>query len=235
MTLKPRPRHGRVLPVLVLLVMALLLPAEAAGDESRPFGLPFRDPPGPSTWVLVQPYGNTTTAYEQRRSMYGAGQGLHFGVDFAAPCGTIVAAIGDGVVTKIDAPEHGALPHNLMVLHPNGYASFYGHLLARPALKVGQAVRRGDAIALTGDSYGTCHSAPHLHLEIRDRTYRIAYNPVLLIDADWDTLALAVNGASSFMRDLDSPRRWQFLDEQPEIQMGGPPLNDYAHVWFFGW
>jgi murein DD-endopeptidase MepM/ murein hydrolase activator NlpD len=235
MKLEPRIRHGRAVPALIFLVVALLLPAEAAGDESLPFGLPFRDPPGPSTWVLVQPYGNTTTAYEQRRTEYGAGQGLHFGVDFGAPCGTAVVAIGDGVVTKIDAPEHGALPHNLMIVHDNGYASFYGHLLRRPALKVGQAVRRGDVIALTGDSYGTCHSAPHLHLEIRDRSYRIAYNPATLIDADWDNLALAVNGATSFMRNLDSPRRWQFLTDQPEIQMGGPLLNDYVHVWFFGW
>ena len=49
-------------------------------SEPPPFGLPFQDPPGPETWLLIQPYGNTISAYRQQSSMYAAGQGLHFGV-----------------------------------------------------------------------------------------------------------------------------------------------------------
>ena len=69
-------------------------PRPAAAQSARPFGLPFADPPGPSTWLLVQAYGNTTTAFRWRLSQYGAGQGLHFGLDFSARCGTTVVAIG---------------------------------------------------------------------------------------------------------------------------------------------
>ncbi len=92
---------------------------------------------------------------------------------------------------KVDDLRHGAAPHNLMIDHPNGYASFYGHLLERPDLRVGQAVRQVDMIAKVGDPDVTCTSRPHLHLEIRnvDR-YNHAYNPILLIDADWEGLAL---------------------------------------------
>jgi murein DD-endopeptidase MepM/ murein hydrolase activator NlpD len=213
------------------------VPAAADGQpvEARPFSLPFREPPGPSTWYLVQLYGNTLNAFYVRHTTYAAGQGLHFGVDFAAPCGTPVVAIGDGVVAKVDPPEHRAYPHSLMIDHSSGYASFYGHLLERPALVRGQAVVRGQVIALSGDSSGSCTSAPHLHLEIRDRSYRVAYNPVALIEADWDDIALASRGPLLFARDLGEPRRWQHPDDQPEIQMGGPLLNDYADVWPPDW
>jgi murein DD-endopeptidase MepM/ murein hydrolase activator NlpD len=204
--------------------------------QDRPFGLPFADPPGPSTWLLGQPYGNTTGAYRQRRSTYAAGQGVHFGVDFSAACGTPVVAVGDGVVSKVDALNHGAAPHNLMIDHGNGFASFYGHLLERPNLTVGQTVARGQVVARVGDPDGTCTSRPHLHFEIRDEAeYRRLYNPVLFIEADWETLALAGPFGRGFERDLDDPRRWQFLDDQPEVSLWGPLLNDYPRPWPLDW
>jgi murein DD-endopeptidase MepM/ murein hydrolase activator NlpD len=204
--------------------------------QDKPFGLPFADPPGPSTWLLGQGYGNTTGAYRQRKTTYAAGQGVHFGVDFSAACGTPVVAIGDGVVSKVDALSHGAAPHNLMIDHANDYASFYGHLLERPRLTVGQAVKRGEVVALVGDPDLTCTSRPHLHLEIRDNVeYRRLYNPVLFIEADWDSLALVGAFGRGFERDLDNPRRWQFLDDQPDVNLWGALLNDYARPWPPDW
>lgn len=212
------------------------LEAHMQAGALSPFRLPFASPPGPSTWYLVQPYGNTTGAYYWRATTYRAGQGLHFGIDFSAPCGTPIVAIGAGIVSKVDAAYHGSLPHNLMIDHPQlGYASFYGHLLERPNLKVGQQVERGEVIALSGDPDATCRSRPHLHLEIRDLTYAHAYNPVLLIDADWDSLALISPYGRGFARDLDNPRRWQFMDDQPQVTFGGPLLNDYANPWPLDW
>ena len=100
-----------------LLIVALLFAALTADSPSaraqtatptpKPFGLPFAEPPGPNTWYLGGGYGNTIGAYFQRDTTYRAGQGLHFGLDFAAPCGTPVIAIGDGIVAKVDACEHG--------------------------------------------------------------------------------------------------------------------------------
>jgi murein DD-endopeptidase MepM/ murein hydrolase activator NlpD len=244
----------RIRTLFVLSLLALLLwpePAPAAGAPAGrqvppfgdadaaagapPFTLPFAGAPGPSSWYLIQGYGNTLFAYYQRYSMYRAGQGLHFGLDFAAPCGTPVLAIGDGVVAKVDAPEHKALPHNLMIRHSNGYASFYGHLLQRPDLRPGDVVTRGHVIALSGDSYGTCHSAPHLHLEIRDWTYREVFNPVPLIAADWNNIGLALPTGLNFAHDADDPGRWQYLDDQPEVLIGGPLLNDYQQLWPLEW
>jgi hypothetical protein len=132
-------------------------PPPVAPPEIPPFILPFQGPPGPGTWFLEQAYGNTATAFVLRDMFYTAGQGLHFGVDFAAPCGTEVVAIGDGVVVEIDT--HGAPPHSLIIDHPNGYTSLYGHLLERPTLQIGQPVKQGDVVALSGDSFETCRSA----------------------------------------------------------------------------
>ena len=209
--------------------------ATPSATPARPFRLPFTDPPGPGTWYLGQGYGNTIGAYFQRDVMYRAGQGLHFGVDFSAPCGTTVVAIGDGAVAKVDAPEHGALPHNLLLQLDAGYSALYGHLLERSKLKVGERVTQGQPVGLSGDSFGTCHSAPHLHLEIRSPNYLTAYNPINLIDADWNTLALVGAYQRGFERDLSDPRKWQYPDDQPDTKFGGPLLNNFAQPWPPDW
>lgn len=195
-----------------------------------PFILPFAGPPGPDTWLLGQGYGNTVGAFVQRDILYRAGQGLHFGLDFSAPCGTEIVAIGDGIVSEIDS-SHGAWPHNLTIDHPNGYSSFYGHLLEAPNLEIGQSVSQGQVVALSGDSFGTCRSAPHLHLEIRNNYHNKAYNPVQLIAADWDSLALVGSYRQGFERDLENPRRWQTLRDQPNVTFGGVMLNNYDKPW----
>lgn len=212
------------------------LSVASVSAQERPFRLPFLDAPGPDTWLLGQPYGNTTGAFRQRATIYSAGQGLHFGVDLSAACGTPIVAIGDGVVAKVDDMAHGSAPHNLMIDHANGYASFYGHLLEMPALVVGQAVKAGDVVAKVGDPDETCTSRPHLHLEIRNAgQYNRAYNPLALIDADWDTLALLGPFSTGFARDLSDPHRWQSLYDQPEVAFWGIRLNDYPDPWPFEW
>lgn len=197
---------------------------------SQQFGLPFAGAPGPDSWLLGQVYGNTTGAYRQRNSTYRAGQGIHFGLDLSAACGTPVVAIGDGVVQDVDGP-HGSPPHNLIIDHGNGLVSFYGHLLKRPDLKVGQRVRKGQVVALSGDSQFTCRSAPHLHLEIRDRSHMRFFNPLPYIKADWDTLFVQGGFSRGFQRDLSSVRKWQHPEDQPQAFRGGALLNRFALSW----
>jgi murein DD-endopeptidase MepM/ murein hydrolase activator NlpD len=226
--------HPTTLALCLFLALSLSVldpsagPVFAQGD--RPFGLPFAEPPGPSTWMVGQGYGNTTGAYSSRKTQYVRVQGIHFGVDFSAPCGTTVVSIGDGVVAGTDGPW-GSDPHNLMIDHPNGYSSMYGHLLQRPTVQRGQVVKKGEPVALSGDPDLTCYSRPHLHLEIRSRIYLHLYNPMLLIEADWDTLALTGSFSRGFEKDLDNPRRWQSIYDQPEVDAFGPLVNDYAHPW----
>jgi len=163
---------------------------------------------------------------------YAGSGGIHFGVDLAAPCGTPVVAMADGVVFAVDALRFGSAPHNLMIDHPQlGYATFYGHLLERPQLKPGQLVKAGDVVALSGDPAETCAGRPHLHFEIRDLAHVRKYNPVMLVQADWDNLALAGAFSQAFQYDLDEPRKWQHLDDQPEASAGGPLLNDFVNPW----
>ena len=210
------------------------LAQEGAGSE-RPFQLPFAQPPSPDTWLMAQPYGNTTGAYRQRFSTYGASGGIHFGLDLSAPCGTEIVAMADGIVFAVDGP-FGSPPHNLMIDHPQlGYATMYGHLLQVPNLVPGQQVKQGEVIALTGDTAETCYGRPHLHLEIRDLAHIRKYNPQLLIEANWDNQMLYGNAGRDFARDLTEPRKWQTLYDQPEVQTGGPIVNDFAYPWPFEW
>lgn len=136
-------RLGLLLALLLAATVSQAAPPEGASlalvqqtaDGERPFILPFKEPPGPNTWLLGQTYGNTVGAYFNRNTTYRFSQGIHFGVDFTAPCGTEIVALADGVVALVDAPSYGSLPHNLIVDHPQlGYATLYGHLLERPNL-----------------------------------------------------------------------------------------------------
>jgi hypothetical protein len=239
----------RIITLLAITVMAAMagtvqlfvVPDEtqAQGQVStpneRPFKLPFAEPSGPDTWLMAQPYGNTTGAYRQRYTTYGASGGIHFGVDLSAPCGKEIVAIADGIVFAVDGP-FGSPPHNLMIDHPQlGYASMYGHLLQVPSLKPGDVVKQGQVVALSGDTGETCYSRPHLHLEIRDLNHVIKYNPATLIEANWYSLALTGSAGRDFARDLEEPRKWQSLYDQPQASTGGPIINDFDYAWPFDW
>lgn len=220
---------GRIAALAIAVGVGFGVPATAI-PAARPFGLPFAEPPGPGTWFVAQPYGNTVYAYTERDTLYRSGQGLHMGIDLAAACGTPVVAIGDGTVLSVDG-RGGSPPHNLIIDHHNGYVSLYGHLRDRPSVGVGQAVARGDVVAVSGDMYGTCRASPHLHLEIRDTSLARSFNPAPLINADWHSLLLLGVGPPAFERDLDAPRRWQSIDDQPPIEFGGPLLNGFERAW----
>lgn len=207
--------------------VAAPVPLSQIAAPKKQFSLPFAQAPGVNTWLLGQLYGNTTGAYRRRNSDYRSGQGIHFGMDFSAPCGTPVLAIGDGVVSEVSG-SHGSAPHNLVIEHAGNLASLYGHLQFRSSLRVGQRVRRGQQVGVSGDSQFTCQSAPHLHLEIRDRSHQRFLNPVGYIDADWNTLALLGGFGRGYQRDLNNPRRWQSLEDQPIALRGGAQLNNYT-------
>jgi murein DD-endopeptidase MepM/ murein hydrolase activator NlpD len=205
-------------------------PVEATA-QTNSFGLPLQGPPGPATWFVRQWYGNTRWAYRQRQALYSQGQGFHFGVDFFTPCGTPLVAIGDGTVIAVDGP-YGAAPHNLLIRHPNGWVSLYGHLLTRSPMRIGQTVRQGDVIARSGAPTGAdCDTHPHLHLEIRDSSLGGATNPVKLIAVDWYNLTLgADNEGLQFQLDLNQPDRWQTIYDQPNVHFGGALFNDYSRT-----
>jgi hypothetical protein len=221
----------RLLSACALALAALLLaaPGLSAQSNERPFILPMLAPPGPQTWLLGQPYGNTIGAYLRGDQWYSAGQRLHFGLDFSMPCNSPLVAIGDGEVVFIDDLGFGSAPHNLLIRHDAGFVSLYGHLIDRAPVTVGQRVVAGEIVAYSGDPDLTCTSRPHLHFELRSLDYQTTYNPVEYIDANWDMLSnIGSFRYPVFQQDLDNPRRWMSLDDQPEVVFGGRALNLYA-------
>ena len=195
-----------------------------------PFSLPFESAPSADTWFISQWYGNTAFAHQMRDDFYESGQGLHFGLDFAAPCHTPVIAIGDGVVREVDGLRR-AWPHHVILEHTGGVYSLYGHLHDRSTLRIGEKIRQGEQIGITGDSAARhCHGSPHLHLEIRTDRLRGATNPIPWIEADWPTTTLGLTEAH-FQMDLSNPTRWQSIYTQPDIQFWGPMLNRYPESW----
>jgi murein DD-endopeptidase MepM/ murein hydrolase activator NlpD len=211
------------------LVLAGWLVAAVPGSAAAPpFGSPFATPSGPDNWYVGQWYGNTIWAHD---NPYPTGQGLHFGIDFNTLCGTPVLAIGDGIVFAVDGP-YGSAPHNLVIEHPNGLLSLYGHLLERPSIAEGTPVRAGDPVALSGDPAGRCDLDPHLHLEIRRPGMRETVNPVPLMNLDWRraTAGIRRNG-TAFARDPDQPGRWTVLTDQPDVVFGGAIVNRYGRGW----
>ena len=88
----------------------------------------------------------------------------HTAVDYAAPTGTPVHAIGDGTVTKLGW-DGGGGGNRIRLKHPQGYESSYMHLSRyAPGLKVGSRVSQGDLIGYVGAT-GTA-TGPHLDFRV---------------------------------------------------------------------
>jgi murein DD-endopeptidase MepM/ murein hydrolase activator NlpD len=108
----------------------------------------------------------------------------HSGQDFAVPTGTRVAAASSGTVVKAgpngagDGPAYG---NAIVIRHGNGTYSQYAHL-SKVDVRIGQAVRAGQKIGLSGSTGNS--SGPHLHFEIRTTpNYGSAINPVSFLRA----------------------------------------------------
>ncbi|MBD1400647.1 peptidoglycan DD-metalloendopeptidase family protein [Pelovirga terrestris] len=85
----------------------------------------------------------------------------HNGVDFAMPTGTPILATGDGVVTRV--MNHPYAGKYVEVQHGSQYLTRYLHL-HRILVKRGQTVKRGERIALSGNTGRS--TGPHLHFEL---------------------------------------------------------------------
>lgn len=86
----------------------------------------------------------------------------HLGVDYAAPIGTAVRSVGDGVVEF--AGIQNGYGNVVKVKHTNQISTVYAHL-SRINVRVGQSVPQGQvigAVGMTGWATG-----PHLHFEYR--------------------------------------------------------------------
>ncbi len=86
----------------------------------------------------------------------------HLGVDYAAPTGTAVRSVGQGIVDV--AGTQGGFGNVVMVKHANGHTTVYAHL-SRINVKRGQSVMQGQTLGLVGATGWA--TGPHLHFEFR--------------------------------------------------------------------
>ncbi len=126
--------------------------------------------------VDLRGYAMPTTS-RKVTSKYGPRWGKqHKGLDIKVYMGDTIYAAFDGKV-RISKFNAGGWGYYLVIRHPNGLETLYGHL-SRQLVKEDQIVRAGQPIGLggaTGKATGT-----HLHFETR--LLGQAINPALLFD-----------------------------------------------------
>ncbi|WP_304103332.1 peptidoglycan DD-metalloendopeptidase family protein [Marinobacter antarcticus] len=101
----------------------------------------------------------------------------HNGVDLATPMGTVVMSTGDGTVTRVG--NHPYAGRYVDIKHSGSFETRYLHL-SKVLVKRGQRVKRGQKIALSGNTGRT--TGPHLHFEFHAKG-----NPVNPLTADIPT------------------------------------------------
>ncbi len=106
----------------------------------------------------------TSSFSKARRHPIMGGLRPHFGVDYAAPTGTPIKAVGDGRISRKGWVK--GYGHQLVVKHGSGLESMYSHL-SRYAKSIGPGsrVRQGQVIGFVGSTgYST---GPHLDFRLK--------------------------------------------------------------------
>ena len=93
----------------------------------------------------------------------------HQGVDYTIPEGSSVFATADGTVKEVSG-RNSTLGQSIIIDHGNGYQTQYNHLSQAKVMR-GQRVKRGDIIALSGNS--GLSLSPHLQYEVRVNGMRV--------------------------------------------------------------
>lgn len=152
-----------------------LLSAEITNDKKTYDAIWFQEPGQKGAYYTMKgdslrraflaspvPYSRLTSGFGTRFHPILQTQRAHTGVDYAAPTGTPVISVADGVVTE--SSYQGAYGNMVVVQHNARQSTVYAHL-SRMNVKRGQAIKQGDiigAVGTTGQSTG-----PHLHFEFR--------------------------------------------------------------------
>jgi murein DD-endopeptidase MepM/ murein hydrolase activator NlpD len=110
-----------------------------------------------------------TASYGMRIQPFYKHLTSHQGVDYTLPVGSRVFATADGVVEEA-VERSTSFGRCIVINHSNGYKTEYHHL-QRIDVANGQRVRRGDIIALSGNT--GLSFAPHLHYEVQYKGMRV--------------------------------------------------------------
>lgn len=138
--LADRERQMRVLEDLLL--------ASRLQKEVRPSGWPVEN-----GWI--------SSMFGMRMDPFTGLRAFHAGVDFAARQGANVQSVAAGIVS--DVGERFGYGLLVEINHGNGYVTRYGHNNSA-LVTVGERIRKGQAVALVGDSGRS--TGPHVHFEV---------------------------------------------------------------------
>lgn len=167
-----RPRQPDTIP-------ALMAVADLAPAAAQRLALPARATPEP--WLHPLPVAaDALSPWGWRWSAARQAWRMHTGVDLLVPAGTPVQAARSGLVLL--AEDVGAYGLTVLIDHGDGWQTLYAHLevlAVAPGARVGQGQRLG-RVGATGNA-----TAPHLHLELRQRRggEMVALDPAVLLSA----------------------------------------------------
>lgn len=126
----------------------------------------------PMDGILTQGYGNT--------GFTKLGYTFHNGIDIAAPAGTPIYAVADGVVEDTDTNQYASYGNWVTVRHtiqtksgPHQLISLYAHMTSF-RVKKGQQVKKGDLIGFEGNTGNTTrllygpNRGYHIHFGLYD-------------------------------------------------------------------
>lgn len=102
----------------------------------------------------------------------------HNGIDYAVPIGTKIIAPMDGAITLINTHATGG--KQLVIKLVNGLALGFAHLSDNAIKNVGDSVKKGEVIALSGNTGAS--TGPHVHLTVTENGDK--KNPLEYIDVD---------------------------------------------------
>ena len=115
--------------------------------------------------------GWVSSRFGYRESPFTGRREFHRGLDIATHAGSPIIAPADGIVTY--AGNKGLMGKMVAIEHGFGMVTRYGHT-QKLLKKKGDRVKRGEAIALVGNTGRS--TGPHLHYEIR--LNGVAVNPM---------------------------------------------------------
>ena len=152
-----------------------LLSAEITNDKKTYDAVWFQEPGQKGAYYTMSgdslrraflaspmPYSRRTSGFGMREHPIFHTQRAHLGVDYAAPTGTPVISVADGVV--VESGFSGGFGNMVVLQHNARQSTVYAHL-SKIAVRKGQAIKQGDnlgAVGATGWATG-----PHLHFEFR--------------------------------------------------------------------
>lgn len=105
--------------------------------------------------------GWVSSRFGYRISPFTNKKEFHSGLDISSRIGTEIMAPADGVVASVGKSDGMGI--NIIINHGYGFKTVYGHL-SKALVKKGQAIKRGQTIALMGNSGRS--TGPHLHYEV---------------------------------------------------------------------